>query len=159
MTNVHKKWLKLQNITKWYYRIWIILQYRWFRMQQHDWSSANPKEPMSHLSLSSCTGSRLQLASSSRHWCLHIEQPQAQHPPTSTHWWQSTFPEICKWATPRGAITERHKITFQNVFIHRSWLVEWISHPHPERWIPDNFQVTPENSSLSTLIDFHLKKK
>ncbi len=27
----------------------------------------------------------LQLASSSRHWCLHIEQPQAQHPPTSTH--------------------------------------------------------------------------
>ncbi len=25
------------------------------------------------------------LASSSRHWCLHIEQPQAQHPPTFTH--------------------------------------------------------------------------
>ncbi len=56
--------------------------YRWFRMQRHDWSSANPKEPMSHLSLSPCTGSRLQLASSSRHRCLHIEQ--AQHPPTST---------------------------------------------------------------------------
>ncbi len=37
------------------------------------WSSANPKGPMSHLSLSPCTGSRLQLASSSRHWCLHIE--------------------------------------------------------------------------------------
>ncbi len=35
---------------------------------------------------------RLQLASSSRHWCLHIEQPQAQHRPTSTHWWQSTSP-------------------------------------------------------------------
>ncbi len=30
---------------------------------------------------------------------------------------------------PRGAITERHKITLQNVFIHRSWLVEWTSHP------------------------------
>ncbi len=27
-----------------------------------------------------------------RHWCLHIEQPQAQHPPASTHWWQSTSP-------------------------------------------------------------------
>ncbi len=37
-----------------------------------------------------CTGSRLQLASSSRHWCLHIEQPQAQHPPTSTHYYKST---------------------------------------------------------------------
>ncbi len=49
-------------------------------------------EPMSHLSLSPCTGSRLQLASSSRHWCLHIEQPQAQHPPTSTHYYESTSP-------------------------------------------------------------------
>ncbi len=137
MTNVHKKWLKLQNITKWYYRIWIILQYRWFRMQQHDWSSANPKEPMSHLSLSSCTGSRLQLASSSRHWCLHIEQPQAQHPPISTHWWQSTFPEICKWATPRGAITERHKITSFTVhFIHRfhsPFLAGGMNFPPPSR--------------------------
>ncbi len=32
------------------------------------------------------------LTSSSRHWCLHIEQPQAQHPPTSTHFYESTFP-------------------------------------------------------------------
>ncbi len=134
--------------------------------------------------------------------------------------------EICEWASPRGAITERHKITLQIVFIqiklrwalyvtytiiqsimrsemcslhlthpsahtwssgqptvqrpgssrglpagagirthnfglprvssptryprrrqlcllHRSWLVEWTSHPHPDCWIPDNFQVTP----------------
>ncbi len=35
---------------------------------------------------------QLQIASSSRHWCLHIEQPQAQHPPTSTHYYESTFP-------------------------------------------------------------------
>ncbi len=56
-------------------------------MQQHDWSSTSPKEPMLHLSLPPCTGSRLQLASSSRHWCLHIKQPQAQHPPTSTHYY------------------------------------------------------------------------
>ncbi len=59
--------------------------YKWFRMQRHDWSSTNPKEAMLHLSLPSSTGYQLQLASSSRHWCLHIEQPQAQHPPTSTH--------------------------------------------------------------------------
>ncbi len=25
-------------------------------------------------------------------WCLHVEQPQAQHPPTSTHFWESTSP-------------------------------------------------------------------
>ncbi len=66
--------------------------YKWFRMQRHDWSSTRPKEPMSHFSLSPCTGYQLQLASSSRHWCLHIEQPQAQHPPTSTHYYESTSP-------------------------------------------------------------------
>ncbi len=54
--------------------------YKWFRMQRHDWSSTSPKEPMLHLSLSPCTGYKLQLASSSRHWCLHIEQPQASAP-------------------------------------------------------------------------------
>ncbi len=61
-------------------------------MQRHDWSSTSPKEPMLHLSLSPCTGYQLQLASSSRHRCLHIEQPQAQHPPTSTHYCESTSP-------------------------------------------------------------------
>ncbi len=66
--------------------------YKWFRMQQHDWSSTRLKEPMLHLSLSPCTGYQLQLASSSRHWCLHIEQPQAQHPPTSTHYYEFTSP-------------------------------------------------------------------
>ncbi len=66
--------------------------YKWFRMQRHDWSSTSPKEPMLHLSLSPCTGYQLQLASSSRHWCLHIEQPQTQHPPTSTHYYEFTSP-------------------------------------------------------------------
>ncbi len=50
--------------------------YKWFRMQWHDWSSTSPKEYMSHLSLSPCTGYQLQLASSSRNWRLHIKQPQ-----------------------------------------------------------------------------------
>ncbi len=59
-----------------------------------------------------------------------------------------------QWATPRGAITERHKITFQNVIIHRSWLVEWTFHPYTECWVPDNFQTTPENSSLPSSLDF-----
>ncbi len=67
--------------------------YKWFRMQRHDWSSTSPKEPMLHFSLSPWTGYQLQLASSSRHWWLHIEQPQTQHPPTSTHYYESTSPE------------------------------------------------------------------
>ncbi len=52
---------------------------------------------------------------------------------------------------------ERHKITLQNVFIHRSWLVEWTSHSRPECWITDNFQVTLDNSSLPSSLDFILK--
>ncbi len=69
--------------------------YKWFRMQQHDWSLTSPKESMLHLSLSPCTGYQLQLASSSRHWCLHIKQPQGQHPPTSTHYYEYTsLPEV-----------------------------------------------------------------
>ncbi len=51
-----------------------------------------PKEPMLHLSSSHSTGYQWQLASSSRHWCLHTERPQAQHPPTSTHYYESTSP-------------------------------------------------------------------
>ncbi len=66
--------------------------YKWFRMQRNDWSSMSPKEPMLHLSSSHCTGYQWQLASSSRHWCLHTERPQAQHPPTSTHYYESTSP-------------------------------------------------------------------
>ncbi len=50
------------------------------------------KSPCYNLSSSPCTGYRLQLASSLRHWCLHVEQPQAQHPPTSTHFYESTSP-------------------------------------------------------------------
>ncbi len=135
--------------------------YRGFRMQRHNLSSANPKGPMSNLSLSPCTGSRLQLTSSSRHWCLYIEQARLSTlilplPYDNLHPLKKS--EICGRASPHGAITERHKITLQNVFIHRSWLVEWTSHPNPECWVPDNFQATPENSSLPSPLDFILKK-
>ncbi len=92
-----------------------------FSFQQHDWSRANLKGPVSHLSLSPCTGSRLQLVSSLRHWCLHIEQPQAQHrlrtlllplPYNNLHPFQKS--EICERGSPRGSITERDKITLQS---------------------------------------------
>ncbi len=58
------------------------------------------------------------------------------------------------WYHHRGA-----QRTLQNILFHRSWLVEWSSHPHPECWIPVNLQATTENSSLSTLLDFILNVK
>ncbi len=88
------------------------------------------------------------LVSSSRHWWLHIEQPQAQHPPTSTHYCESTSPpDIWDLLVSDASwyITERLKITLQNILVHRSWLVEWSSHPYPECWIPVNLQATTEN--------------
>ncbi len=117
-------------------------------MLQHDWSSANPKGAMSHLFVS-------------RHWLsvaarikfkilMLAYRTATGSAPSYFHYTDDNLhplqgPEICEWAMPCGAITERHKITFQKVFIHRSWLVECTS--HPECWVPDNFQATPENSS------------
>ncbi len=119
-------------------------------------------EHMLHLSLSPCTGYQLQLASSSRHWCLHIVQPQAQHPPTSTHYYKSTSPpEVwdllvsdASWYHHR----EAQNYSPEHIFFHHSCLVKWSSHPYLERWIPVNLQATTENESLSTLFDFILKK-
>ncbi len=107
--------------------------------------------------LSPCTGSRLQLASSSRHWCLHIEQPQAQHPPTSTHWWQSTFlPEA--WDLRVSDASWCHHREAQNHFpehFYSPFLAGRMNFPpHPECWVPDNFQATPENSSHPSSHDF-----
>ncbi len=126
--------------------------YKWFRMQRHDWSSMSPKEPMLHLSLSPCTSYQLQLTSSSRHWCLHIKQPQAQHPPTSIHYYDSISPpEIWDLLVSDTLchLTERLKITLQNILVHHSWLVEWSSHPHPECWIPVNLHSSSFSLSFS----------
>ncbi len=87
---------------------WTTAMLFWLDFHQHNQTSTNDSEcsgttglqraqkrPLLHLSLSPCTGYQLQLASSSRHWCLHIEQPQAQHPPTSIHYYKSTsLPEV-----------------------------------------------------------------
>ncbi len=70
-------------------------------------------EPKLHLSLSPCTDYQLQLASSSRHWWLHIEQPQAQHPPTSTHYYESTSPPEV-WDLPVSDASWYHHREAQN---------------------------------------------
>ncbi len=132
-------------------------------MQRHDWFSANPKEPMSHLSLSPCTGSRVQLASSSRHWCLHIEQPQAQHPPTSTHLWKSTSPQEV-WDLRLSDASWCHHREAQNHSperFHSLFLTGGMNFPPlSECWIPDNFQAILETHlfrhhlNSSTLLPF-----
>jgi len=133
---------------------------------------------MLHLSLSPWTGYQLQLASSSSHWCLHIEQPQGQHPPTSTHYYEFTSP-------PEAPPTSTHYYEFTSppeVWDLRVSDASWYHHreaqnhspehslspflaggmifpPHPECWIPVNLQATTENSSLSTLLDYIKEKK
>ncbi len=111
----------------------------------------------------------------SKAWCIifGFSEPKRAHVtplfisphwlPVAAHIKFKTLMFACRTAT--GSAPSyfhsfmRHKITFQNVFIHCSWLVEWTSHPYLECWIPDNFQATPENSSLLTSLDFILKKK
>ncbi len=83
--------------------------YKWFRMQRHDWSSTSPKEHMLHLSLSPCTGYQLQLVSSLSHWWLHIEQPQAQKPPTSTHYYKSTSSRSLRSASERRLVVSSQR--------------------------------------------------
>ncbi len=107
-----------------------------------------------HLSLSPCTGYKLQLVSSSRHWCLHIEQPQAQHPPTSTHYYEFTSPPEVWDLLVSDASWYHHRETENHSPEHsRSPFLAggMIFRPHPERWIHVNLQATTENSSLSTL--------
>ncbi len=98
----------------------------------------------------------------SRHWCLHIEQPQAQHPPTSTHYYESTSPPEV-WDLLVSDASWYHHREAQNHSPEHSlspFLAGgMIFHPHPDRWIPVNFQATTENSSLSTLLDFILNFK
>ncbi len=131
-------------------------------MQRHDWSSTSPKEPMLHLSLSPCTGYQLQLASSLRHWCLHIEQPQAQHPPTSTHYYKFTSPPEV-WDLLVSDTSWYHHREAQNHSPEHSlspFLAGGMIFPPPSGkcWIPVNLQATTESSSLSTLLDFIIKK-
>ncbi len=52
----------------------------------------------------------------------------------------------------RSASERCLKITLQNILFHRSWLVEWSSHPHPECWIPVNIKAITEYSSYLTLL-------
>ncbi len=204
-----------------------------------------------------CTGYQLQLVSSSRHWCLHIEQPQAQHPPTSTHYYESTSPPEApptsthyyestsppeapptsthyyeSTSPPEAPTTSTHYyestsppeapptsthyyestsppeapptsthyyestsppeapptsthyyestsppevwdllVSDASWYHHREAQNHFPEHsrspflagemifpPHPERWIPVNLQATTENSSLSTQLDFIIKK-
>ncbi len=115
---------------------------------------------MSHFSLSPCTGSWLQLASSSRHWCLHIKQPQAQQPPTSTHFWQSTSPPD-SWDLWVSDASWCHHREAKNHFperFHSPFLAGGMNLPPSSGMLnPWQFQATPENSSLMILL-LHKKR-
>ncbi len=93
---------------------------------------SEPKE--AHATPLSCfpTGSWLQLAPSSRHWCLHIEH--AQHPPTSTHWWHSTSPPEV-WDLRVSDASWCHHREAQNHFpecFHSPFLAAGMNFPPPK---------------------------
>ncbi len=103
---------------------------------------------------------QLQIASSSRHWCLHIEQPQAQHPPTSTHYYESTFPpEVWDllvsdawWCHHRES--QNHSPEHSRSLFLAGGMI-FVPTPIRNAGSLSILQATTENSSLSTLIDFH----
>ncbi len=126
-------------------------------MQRHDWSSANQKGPMSHLSLSPCTGSRLQLTSSSRHWCLHIEQPLAQHP--YFHSLMTIYiSKICEWTWCHHREDQNH---FPERF-HSPFLAVGMNFP-PQSGILNHWQFSSNTwkriSSIMTWLYLKKKKK
>ncbi len=102
---------------------------------------------------------QLQLTSSSKHRWMHIEQPQAQHPPTSTHYYESSsIPEVwdplvsdASWYHHREA--QNHSPEHSRSPFLAGGMISPPPPPHPDRWIPVNLQATTENSSLSTLLD------
>ncbi len=106
-----------------------------------------------------CSGYQLQLTSSSRHWCLHIEQSQAQHPPTSTHYYELTSPPEA-WDLLVSNASWYHHREAQNHSPEHSrspFLAGRMIFPPLSRTL-DPCQATTENSSLSTLLYF-IKKK
>ncbi len=131
--------------------------YWWFRMQQHNWSSANPKGHMSHLSLSPCTVSRLQLktlmlayrtatgsAPSYFHSLITIYIPSRSLRSANE----------CSLVEPSQRGTKSLSRTFS--FTVPGWWNE-LPTPHQECWIPDNFQDTWKLIS-SVITWLHLKK-
>ncbi len=129
-------------------------------MQRHDKSSANPKDPMSHLPLSPCTGSRLQLASSSRHWCLHIEQPQAQHPPTSTPlWWSTSPPEVYLRVSGASWCHHREAQNHSPERFHSPFLAGGMNFPPSSGMLnPWQFSSDTWKPISSVITRLHLKK-
>ncbi len=81
------------------------------------------------------------------HSLLRIYTPP-EAPPTSTHYYESTSPPEA-WDLLVSVASWHHHREAQNHSLERF---------HSPFWIPDNFQATPENSSLPSSLDFILKK-
>ncbi len=96
-----------------------------------------------------------------RIWCLHIEQPQAQNPPTSTYYYESTSPPEVWDLLVSDALWYHHREAQNHSPEHsRSPFLAGriIFPPLSGMLIPVNLQATTENSYLLTLLDFVLKK-
>ncbi len=134
--------------------------YRWFRMQRHDWSSTNPKEPMLHLSLSACTGSQVAARIQFKTLMLAYRTTTGSAP----SYFHSLITIYIPSRSLRSASERRlvvpsqkvSKITLQNILVHRSWLVEWTSTLIQNLW---QFSSDTRKLISSVITWLHLKKK
>ncbi len=137
-------------VPTWIQSYWIYLYnlYKWFRMQQHDWTLTSPKGPTSHLSLSACTGYRLWLTSRSR--CLHIEQPPAP----------SYFHSLLRNLRSTGEQHLQHWEAQNHIPEHfcSPFLAGGLIFPPPSGML-NPWLFSSENSSLSSTFDCILKKE
>ncbi len=132
-------------------------------MQRYDWSSTSPKEPMLHLSLSPCTG--YQLAARIKLKILMLAHRTTTG--SATAYFHSLIwiyiPSRSLRSDNEQRLVVHHHREAQNHSPEHSrspFLAGGMNFPPPsECWIPVNLQATTENSSLSTLLDFIIKKK
>ncbi len=118
---------------------WTTAMLFWLDFHQHNQTSTNDSECSGmtglqraqkspcYTSLSPYTGYQLQLASSLRHWWLHIEQPQAQHPTCHSLLKSTSPPEAWDLLVSDASLYHHREAQnhFQNILVHHSWLVEW----------------------------------
>ncbi len=121
------------------------------------WAQKNPCYTSLHLTALATSGSSHQVQDTDA--CIQ-KRPQAQHPPTSAHYYESTSPPEVWDLLVSDALWYHHREAQNHSpeHSHSPFLDGGIIFPPLSGMrIPVNLQATTENSSLSALLDFNPK--